>query len=451
MGAAANLLEQCGFYVEGADAQFAPPMSTYLQSTSITLHHLDKVSDEHIKTFDIIVVGNAVARGSDDANRLESLGVPMASFPAVLGGLVLPKFNVVGIAGTHGKTTTTYFLTQIFEHIEESPGYFIGGVLDKRKPSELGSSKYFFIESDEYDSCYFEKISKFRSYGINDLILTSLEFDHADIFSSVEDIEAEFSNLLENLECPVVYCSDYPSSIKLKEKYESIGVPWIPYGESSETGPHIISSTADGTEFELLIDGVKKSFSTNVVGDYNIFNLTAAILYAVKEGCAVEDVSSAVSNLKMVKRRQEFRGTYKGAVIIDDFAHHPRAVKHSIEGLRTLYPCKKINVVMEPRSATARSDLFQKEFEKSLSGADRVVLLALAKPTTVVGAKDFDVEGVVSNLNSNYGVPAFVAEDLEHLIVELDRMAAEDVVIAVLSNGTCLDLWQSDFVERLEQ
>ena len=451
MGAAATLLKQCGFYVEGADTKFNPPMSTYLQSTSITLHNLDEVSDEHIKTFDLIVVGNVVAKDSEEANRVERLGVPLVSFPAVLGGLVLPKFNVVGITGTHGKTTTTYFLTQIFEHLGESPGYFIGGVIGGRNPANLGSGKYFFIESDEYDSCYFEKISKFRSYGVNDLILTSLEFDHADIFSSVEDIEIQFSHILENLKTSVIYCSDYPSSNKLKLQHEKTGMPWIAYGNSSATGPHIVSSTPSGTCFELVIDGVKSVFSTNVVGEHNIFNLTSSILYAVREGFSVEEVATAVSSLQMVKRRQEFRGIYNGSVIIDDFAHHPRAVRHSIDSLRVLYPNKKINIVMEPNSATARSSIFQAEFEGALSKADRVVLVAIDRPTTVVGVKDFDVDKAVRNLDNNYGVPATAVEDLECLLTELEAISNKNSVVAILSNGTCLDLWQSTFVERLEK
>ena len=188
MGAAACLLKEKGYEVEGGDTNFYPPMSTYLESTGIPLHKLEKIDQEFLKSFDLIVVGNVVPNGSPDARLIEELGVNFSSFPTAIGALVLSDVNVIGIAGTHGKTTTTYFATQIFENLKADPGYLIGGVMVGRPSSKLGNGKYFFIESDEYDSAYFEKISKFRSYAIDNLILTSLEYDHADIFASVEAI-----------------------------------------------------------------------------------------------------------------------------------------------------------------------------------------------------------------------------------------------------------------------
>ena len=192
MGAAACLLRESGRHVEGADVAFAPPMDAYLRSTGIPLHPLAEVSDNYLKSFDLIVVGNVVARNSPDAQRLERLGVPLISFPAALNKFILQDKRVVGVAGTHGKTTTTFLAVQVFEALGEKPGYFIGGVMEDRGSSHIGERELFFIESDEYDCAWFEKIAKFRLYNISDLILTSLEYDHADIYGSLEDIVDQF-------------------------------------------------------------------------------------------------------------------------------------------------------------------------------------------------------------------------------------------------------------------
>ena len=187
MGACACILKEAGFEVEGADATFSPPMSTYLESTGIPCHPLDKVDKEFLQQYDLIVVGNSVPRVSDHASLIEECGVPFTSFPSVLGAYILKEKNVIGIAGTHGKTTTTFFMTQLLENLGKKPGYFVGGIIDNRPPSTAGQDDFFVIESDEYDSAYFQKYSKFRLYELNSMILTSLEFDHADIYNSIED------------------------------------------------------------------------------------------------------------------------------------------------------------------------------------------------------------------------------------------------------------------------
>ena len=176
MGAAATLLKEKGFEVEGGDVSFAPPMSDYLNEMNIPLINLEKVDQNYLSMFDLIIVGNAVPKMSEHAKKIEECGVPFASFPSSIGALVLNKENVVGIAGTHGKTTTTYLATQVFENLGVNCGYFIGGVIPGLPSARLGDGRYFFIESDEYDSSYFEKISKFRMYSIDHLILTSLEY-----------------------------------------------------------------------------------------------------------------------------------------------------------------------------------------------------------------------------------------------------------------------------------
>lgn len=450
MGAAACLLKEKGLHVEGGDTNFYPPMSTYLESTGIPLHQLSNVTTDFLKTFDLIVVGNVVPGGSLDARMIEELGVKFVSFPTAIGALVLSDVNVIGIAGTHGKTTTTFLATQVFEKLGVNPGYFIGGVIDGRNSSKLGSGKYFFIESDEYDSAYFEKISKFRSYSLDNMILTSLEFDHADIFNSIDDIKSQFMAAIPNIEKTMVFSGDYIASLELFHQFrEDSKNKWYLYGEKTEMGPKIISSNEFGTKFEIKFNKDNLVFETNLIGRHNILNLSAVLIYALSEGFSYSELAQHVKDLHMVKRRQEVRGTYHGAIVIDDFAHHPRAVELTLDGIITKYPNKKVHVVMEPNSATARSAIFQQEFTDSLNQAASVIFTKPTRPTSVKNVGDLDIYKIVDTVK-NSGRPGSVVGNLNELMSELDKVANENNVILILSNGTCLGLWESDFLKNLK-
>jgi len=447
MGAAACLLRECGYDVEGGDLNFFPPMSTYLEKTGIPLHNLADFDWDKLKEFDLIVVGNVVPRNGEDARRLEEIGTPFCSFPAVMGAFVLHDKNVVGIAGTHGKTTTTYFMSQVFKALGHDPGYFIGGVLEGENSSYLGQSPYFFIESDEYDSAYFEKISKFRSYTLNHLILTSLEFDHADIFTDIEDIKKEFHPVLEELKGVAIANSDYAAVEDLMVQFSNCH--WHRYGSRSDFGPRKITQSHAGSEFEVRYENQWFQFKTNVVGEHNILNLTTCILFALSEGHEVGAVQEAVKNLEFVKRRQELRGLYQGAPVIDDFAHHPRSVDCTIAAVKTKYPDKKIKVILEPNSATARSNIFQDEFAAALLGADEVVFAKPERATTVKSAENLDYEQIALFLKQK-GRSAVICDSLEGLREKINEIANEESLLLVLSNGTCLGLWKSSFVDELQ-
>ena len=236
MGACAALFKQKGFTVEGADSKFLPPMSTFLKSTGIPLYSLDKIKSADLQKFDLIVVGNVVKEKSEDVSIIEGAKVPYVSYPKALGRYILPEIKaVVGIAGTHGKTTTAYLMVQMFEKMGEKPGYFIGGVIEGQNSSHLGDGKYFIIEADEYDSAYFDKISKFRHYLLKHLIVTSLEFDHADIFKDLEAIKDQFRQTIPTVKGGVFNISFkaaqelYQEFQKTKEKEH-----WLSYGEDGK-------------------------------------------------------------------------------------------------------------------------------------------------------------------------------------------------------------------------
>lgn len=449
MGAAACLLKEKGYDVQGGDTNFYPPMSTYLESTGIPLFKLDQITPDFLKSFDLIVVGNVIPNGGPDAKLIESLGVKFSSFPSAIGALVLSDVNVIGIAGTHGKTTTTFLATQVFEKLGMNPGYLIGGVMNDRPSSRLGNGKYFFIESDEYDSAYFEKISKFRSYSLDNLILTSLEFDHADIFNTVEDIKAEFRAAMPFISKTFIMSVDYTASLELFNEFnDGDKSRFIKYGEKSEIGPKILEAGELGTRFQIQFNKEKLIYQTNLIGRHNILNLSSIILYALSEGFHHHEISEAIKDLQMVKRRQEVRGYYKGALVIDDFAHHPRAVELTLDGIITQYPKRHVHVIMEPNSATARSAIFQKEFTEALSKAASVIFTKPTRPTSVKNVGDLDIYKIIDAVKAS-GRAGSVVGNLAELMAEIEKIALPSNLILILSNGTCLGLWESGFVKNL--
>ncbi|MGK0367577.1 MAG: UDP-N-acetylmuramate: L-alanyl-gamma-D-glutamyl-meso-diaminopimelate ligase [Thermoproteota archaeon] len=445
MGACACLLKEVGFEVEGADISFSPPMSTYLESINIPLYDLNDITAEKLSEYDLVIVGNSVPRNSEYAKIVEESGVSFTSFPTILGAYVLKDKNVIGIAGTHGKTTTTFFLTQLLEKLKSNPGYFIGGIIDGRPPSKLGKDSYFIIESDEYDSAYFQKYSKFRQYEIDHLILTSLEFDHADIFDTIEDIKDEFRATLDEKKVKqIIFDDSYSAATELQTEYATY--PWQHYSLNSIS---FNSETSMGTEFSFSYKDEKLSFKTNVIGKQNILNIVSGLIFLLSEGYIYEDIKVAVAELSMVKRRQEERGVYKKTIVIDDFAHHPRSVELTIDSIKTKYDHKKITVIFEPVSATARSSIFQSEFAQSLTFADKVILANPNVKTTAYSGENLDFNKIVDFLTEK-SIPAVTCENISELRSTIDNYIEGDDVLLILSNRTCLGLWESDFINELK-
>lgn len=447
MGACACLAKEAGLEVAGADRVFSPPMSTYLKTLNIPLYDLENLSAKNLEEYDLIVVGNSVPRGSKFAEFIEESGKKFTSFPSFLGEFLLKEKEVIGVCGTHGKTTTSYFLTQMLENLGEQPGYFIGGIIDGRPPSKLGEGKFFVIESDEYDSAYFQKISKFRLYELNHMILTSLEYDHADIFSSIEDIKNEFVAMIPNLGGQIVANDSYDAIFDLKNKFNDKS--WLLYGENSDIGPKGIKSCETQTQFQLQLAGKEIDFTTNIIGLHNILNISSSVMLLSQLGHKATDLQRAVAHLDMVKRRQEERGYYRGSLVIDDFAHHPKAITLTIDAIRDKYPQKEIITVFEPISATARSDIFQSEFQQSLSKSDQVILAETPLQTTVKGHNNLDCSKIVDDLNQQ-GVRASLVQGLDELMAKINDVSDDSRLLLVLSNRTCLGLWESRFVEDLK-
>jgi len=448
MGTCAILMKEYGKSIAGADNAFFPPMGDYLKDQNIQCHQLSEVSAELLSDYDLVVVGNSVGRNSDDARMLEELGIPFTSFPCLLGELILKDKEVIGISGTHGKTTTTYYLTQMLDHLGLNPGYLVGGVLLDRPPAAIGAGKFFVIESDEYDSAYFQKIAKLRQYNIDQLIITSLEYDHADIYPDMNSIEKEFESILPNVK-KIIANSDYESAKNVSEKLgRSEDVLY--YGSNSELGPKNIRVENGDTFFDINLNNELYSFQTSVIGTHNIFNLTTCILFCFNNDISYEELKKSVKNLSNVKRRQELRGTYKKSFVIDDFAHHPTSVELTIDAIKKKYPNKKIFTVIEPSTSTSRSAAFQGSFVESFREASAVVV---ANPQITTNAKQFenlDYELLAKDINKTFNIPTWCTTDLVTLRAHIDKLSDEESVLLIMGNRTILGLWESDFIKEIQ-
>ncbi len=446
MGTCAILMKESGKQIAGADNAFFPPMGNYLKDQNIECFNLSEVTEDLLKDYDLIVVGNSVGRNSDDARMLEETGIPFTSFPCLLGELVLKDRTVVGIAGTHGKTTTTYYLTQILDFLGEDPGYLVGGVLLDRPPAAIGKGKFFVIESDEYDSAYFQKIAKLRQYHIDQLVLTSLEYDHADIYPTLQSIEDEFSEVMPKI-THFIGNSDYSSVVNVSKKTSEI--PTLYYGANSEIGPQNVQTSEGKTTFELTYNNKTLNFETSMIGFHNILNITSCILFCFQNGFNYEQIKDAVKNLSNVKRRQEYRGKYKESFVIDDFAHHPTSVELTISAIEKKYPGKKIFTVIEPSTSTSRSTAFQESFIDSFKNASAVIV---ANPKLNTNAKQFenlDYKKLAEDIHNSFDIPTWATSELSELRKYIDDLANEESVFLIMGNRTILGLWESDFVSEL--
>jgi UDP-N-acetylmuramate: L-alanyl-gamma-D-glutamyl-meso-diaminopimelate ligase len=283
------------------------------------------------------------------------------------------------------------------------------------------------------------------------MILTSLEFDHADIFASVEKIEDEFRHVIPGMRSSLIFNEDYPSAMKLYHDYHGKNKDqnWFLYGDHAQLGPHDVNTFENGSSFSLNWKGEKVHFQSSVVGQHNVLNLASCLIFLLSEGFKVEDVQKAAKELEMVKRRQEVRGRYKGMTVIDDFAHHPRAITVTTDAIRARFKNKKIITIFEPISATARSSIFQNEFRDSLASSDKVIIAKAELSTTALNGKDLDADLLSKEINQK-GRHSVCVSRLEDLQKAIDDFAEEGAVLLVLSNRTCLGLWESNFVKELK-
>jgi UDP-N-acetylmuramate: L-alanyl-gamma-D-glutamyl-meso-diaminopimelate ligase len=424
MGGIAVLAKQQGHKVTGSDLNVYPPMSTQLEEQGIELvqgydpSQLDPAPD-------MVVIGNAMSRGNPCVEYVLDRNLPYTSGPEWLRDNVLQQRWVIGVAGTHGKTTTSSMVAWILEHAGLEPGFLIGGVPGNFPFSaRLGKAPFFVIEADEYDCAFFDKRSKFVHYRPRTLIMNNLEYDHADIFPNLASIQRQFHHLVRTV--PSNGRILMPAHDPALAEVRTMGC-WseIELVEGEDANWQVKLLKDDGSAFTVLLNGeVQGEVHWCGLGRHNVHNGLMAIAAARHAGVRVVDGIAALNEFTMPKRRMELRGEVAGIKLYDDFAHHPTAIATTIAGLRAKVGTARILAVLEPRSNTMKMGVHQGELIKSLVQADKAYLFA---PTGL----GWDIH----QLAQKAPIPTTVQHDIHHLVDLLVAEAKPGDQILVMSNG----------------
>jgi UDP-N-acetylmuramate: L-alanyl-gamma-D-glutamyl-meso-diaminopimelate ligase len=429
MGGIAAIAKAAGHRVTGSDRNVYPPMSTQLEALGIELIQGFEASQLRPRP-DVVVVGNVMTRGVPVIEALLDSGIPYASGPEWLAREVLRDVHVLGVAGTHGKTTTSSMLAWILEHAGLKPGFLIGGVPGNFQTSArfAPATKYFVIEADEYDTAFFDKRAKFVHYRARTVILNNLEFDHADIYEDLGAIQKQFHHLVRTV--PASGCILWNATDTNLAATLDMGV-WTPregFARHAASGITWSLDQPEGGDFsKFVVLEAGRPVGTvrwDLLGAHNAENALAAIGAARHVGVSVSQSLAALSEFKGVKRRMELRGEVGGVAVYDDFAHHPTAIASTIDGLRRKVGDKRIVAVLEPRSATMRMGVHRDTLAPSLAAADTVWMFA---PPDL----GWDADAVVGSL----GGKGRLARTLDELLAGLAHDARTGDQVLIMSNG----------------
>ena len=425
MGGVAVLARQAGHKVTGSDANVYPPMSTQLQAQGIELMqgydatHLDPEPDQ-------VVVGNVMTRGNPAVEAMLNRGMAYNSGPQWLAENVLKQRWVLAVAGTHGKTTTSSLLAWILEYAGLNPGFLIGGIpANFGVSARLGDGPFFIVEADEYDTAFFDKRSKFVHYHPRTLILNNLEFDHADIFDDLAAIQRQFHHLLRTVpgEGLIVVNAMEPA---LDEVLDQGCWSQIEHFSDDGNAQLTVDNVSDNAlDFDVLCDGqLQGRVKAQMLGRHNRLNMLAAIAAARHVGVPVAQSIEALQQFKGIKRRMELRGEVSGIRVYDDFAHHPTAIRETLEGLRASVGQGKIWAVLEPRSNTMRMGVHKLQLAESLKVADHVLIY---QPEGI----EWDLQTMTAEL----AMPANLLHTIDDIVDLVQQNAHTGDHILVMSNG----------------
>ena len=436
MGSLAGLLKAAGHDVRGSDEHVYPPMSVQLAQQGIAVmegfraENLDWDPEQ-------VIVGNACRKDHVEVLAAQERKLPLTSFPACLEDLFLKNRHSCVVAGTHGKTTTSSLLSFVLVDAERDPSFLIGGVpLNFGASFRLGKGPYFVVEGDEYDTAFFDKESKFLHYRPRTAILTSVELDHIDIFKSFGEVLTAFRKFVALIpeDGRLIVASSSPSALEVAQAAKC---PVEIYGMKGDVlwGGKVLETRQGGrTVFEVTRAGEWFcTMETGLSGEYNLENILGVVAACHSLGLSPAEIARGVRRFAGVRRRQEMRGVAQGVTVIDDFAHHPTAVRETLLGLRKRHGNGKLIAVYEPRSATSRRNIFQNEFAEAFAVADEVVVAPLFQPEKVPEAERFDPERLAADLRGR-GVPARMVPTADMVGYLKERLGPGDTV-AVMSSG----------------
>jgi UDP-N-acetylmuramate: L-alanyl-gamma-D-glutamyl-meso-diaminopimelate ligase len=436
MASLAGMLRERGHGVTGSDAAAYPPMSTFLES--IGIHVAQPFAAPNLDPRpDLVVVGNAISRSNVELEYVLDERIPFCSMPQILHHEFLVGKEVLVVAGTHGKTTTTSMLAWIFDTAGFEPSFLIGGIAENFGSSfGLGKGRHFILEGDEYDTAFFDKGPKFLHYFPDGLILTSVEFDHADIYKDLDAVETAFKRLV-NLVPRRGRIVGFDTGESIERCLAKAFCPVERYGASERAQWRIanLRLEAEGTSWTVLRNGAHwANLEFSLAGEYNVWNATAAAALAAGCGVPKDAIAKAMATFRSVKRRLEVKAEINGVTIIDDFAHHPTAIEQTIHALRARYANRRLWVVLEPRSNTMRRNVLQNELARSLALADQVIVAAIFKSEAIPEKERLDLNRVASEIQ-NRGKPARILADADTIVNTIAPELRAGDVVAILSNG----------------
>jgi UDP-N-acetylmuramate: L-alanyl-gamma-D-glutamyl-meso-diaminopimelate ligase len=436
MASLAGLLKQRGLKVTGSDAAAYPPMSDFLAQQNIPL--AQPYAIENLKPRpDMVVVGNAISRGNVELEHVMNERIPLKSMAQVIHEEFLIGREVLAVAGTHGKTTTTSMLSWIFEFAGLKPSFLVGGIAENFGSSyALRPTKHFIIEGDEYDTAFFDKGPKFLHYFPDAVILTSVEFDHADIYKDLDAVKTAFKRLV-NLVPSRGKIIAHDASQNMDEVLAKAFCPVERYGFSARAHWRIsdVRYEPERTRWKVSREGESwAEFDFALAGEYNVLNATAAAALAHRTGIDVNAIAEALRTFKSVKRRLEVKAEIGGVTIIDDFAHHPTAIAETLKALRSRYAGRRLWAVLEPRSNTLRRRIFEKELAQSLATADEVVIASIFKPEAIAEAERLRVDAVAKGV-TKFGKKSRELADADAIVATITPELKSGDVVAILSNG----------------
>jgi UDP-N-acetylmuramate: L-alanyl-gamma-D-glutamyl-meso-diaminopimelate ligase len=441
MASLAGMLQLQGHRVTGSDTAAYPPMSDQLAALNIPIH--EPYSERNLDPRpDLVVVGNAISRGNPELEHVLDTRIPFCSMAGILHDEFLPNRESLVVAGTHGKTTTTSMLAWIYEVASRqnaalAPSFLIGGVAENFGTSfKVRPTKPFLLEGDEYDTAFFDKGPKFLHYFPDALILTHVEFDHADIYPDLSAVKTAFKRLV-NLVPRRGRIVAFDGSENVTECVAKAFCAVERYGLSADSHWRVSNLSHEGSTTSWTLSRAGEPFAEltlPMAGQHNALNATAAAALAAGQGASTAAIVEAIATFKSVKRRLEVRAVVSGITIIDDFAHHPTAIRETLRALRESYPGRRLWAVLEPRSNTLRRNVFELDLVDSLALADRVILASVFKSESIPPNERLHPEHVVAALNAR-NIPAELHADADDIVNSIASQLQPGDIVAILSNG----------------
>jgi UDP-N-acetylmuramate: L-alanyl-gamma-D-glutamyl-meso-diaminopimelate ligase len=431
MASTAAAMKERGFVVTGSDQNVYPPMSGFLAERGIEV--LSGYAEQNLAGKpDLVVIGNAISRGNPEAEAVLERKLRYCSLPELLKEFFIRGKRSLVLAGTHGKTTTAALLAWVFEHNGFNPGFLIGGMpANFKQGARFTQSEWFIIEGDEYDTAFFDKRSKFVHYLPEVAIINNLEFDHADVFENLGAIQNSFRRLINLVPRNGLLLAngDDPNIAPLLQAAHC-PVKRFGLGESNSVRACNVKLGRTASEFELP----SFKYHLNLIGELNVRNALAVVACAKHCGLKNAQIQSAFDSFKGIRRRMEIRGVSGGVTVIDDFGHHPTAIRETLRALRLKYGSEKIWALFEPRSNTTRRNVFQDELARAFEAADAVVIAQIARLEQLAPSERLDPERLLNELKSQ-GKECAYLPDADSIVEHVASRSKGGDVVCVFSNG----------------